>query len=157
MVKPLFIPNHPIAERRQGLYDEIVQTYSLVTNVKIMKQRIIRMTLPLTAAALFVPALASAAGILDTIVVVNRIVRAIVPLLISVALIVFIWGLIKYLTKVGDDKSRAEAVQLMLWGIVAIFVMSSVWGLVALLQNTFSVQRNEPFVPRAPDISVYGR
>ena len=153
----LIIPSLTIADRSPSLYDETVQIYSLVTNFNVMKQRIIGMILPLTAAALFVPAFASAAGVLDTIVVVNRIVKAIVPLLISVALIVFIWGLIKYLTKVGDEGERAKAIQLMLWGIVAIFVMSSVWGLVALLQNTFSVQRNEPFVPRAPDISVYGR
>jgi hypothetical protein len=109
-----------------------------------MKQYVIKSWPVIAAAALVVPAIASAAGILDTIVVVNRILGAVVPLLITVALIVF-----------TEDKQKG--IQIMLWGIVALFVMSSVWGLVALLQNTFSVQRNEPFVPRAPDISVYGR
>ncbi|MBI2048490.1 MAG: hypothetical protein HYT30_01015 [Parcubacteria group bacterium] len=122
-----------------------------------MKRRLLEAALPLSAVALIAPAIASAAGILDTIAVINRILGAVVPLLITVALIVFIWGLIQYLMKVGDEEKRKEGVQLMLWGVIAIFVMTSVWGLVSLLQNTFSVQRNEAIVPRAPDISVYGR
>ena len=72
-----------------------------------MKQHILKLPPFIAAAALVVPAIASAVGILDTIVVVNRILGAIVPLLITVALIVFIWGLITYLTKVGtEDKNK---------------------------------------------------
>ena len=123
-----------------------------------MKRRLLDVALPISSLTLLlVPVIASAAGILDTINVANRILSAVVPLLITVALIVFIWGLIQYLLKVGDEEQRRQGVQLMLWGVIAIFVMSSVWGLVALLQNTFSVQRNEAIVPRAPDISIYGR
>jgi len=122
-----------------------------------MKRRLLDVALPISSLTLLlVPVIASAAGILDTINVANRILSAVVPLLITVALIVFIWGLIQYLLKVGDEEQRRQGVQLMLWGVIAIFVMSSVWGLVALLQNTFSVQRNEAIVPRAPDISIYG-
>ena len=122
-----------------------------------MKRRLIEAAFPLSGIVLLAPLLASAAGVLDSINAVNRILSAIVPLLITVALIVFIWGLIQYILKLGDEESRKQGVQLMLWGVIAIFVMSSVWGLVALLQNTFSVQRNEAIVPRAPDISIYGR
>lgn len=122
-----------------------------------MKKLFIEAGYAMAATALFMPVLAAAAGILDTINVVNRVLRAIVPMLITVALIVFIWGLIKYLMKIGDEKERQAGVQLMLWGVIAIFVMSSVWGIVRLLQNTFSVQQNEAIVPRAPDISNYSR
>ena len=120
-------------------------------------KRILEAAFPISAIMMLAPFIASAAGILDSINVVNRILSAVVPLLITVALIVFIWGLIKYLMKIGKGEEQQAGIQLMLWGVVAIFVMSSVWGLVALLQNTFSVQRNEAIVPRAPDISIYGR
>ncbi len=122
-----------------------------------MKKIISHAAFPALAALVLVPVLADAAGILDTINVVNRVLRAIVPMLITVALIVFIWGLIKYLMDVGNEEKRKQGIQLMLWGVVAIFVMSSVWGLVRLLQNTFSVQQNEAIVPRAPDISTFAR
>lgn len=122
-----------------------------------MKKIISHAAFPALAALVLVPVIADAVGILDTINVVNRVLRAIVPMLITVALIVFIWGLIKYLMQVGDEAKRKEGIQLMLWGVVAIFVMSSVWGLVRLLQNTFSVQQNEAIVPRAPDISTFAR
>ena len=120
-----------------------------------MKNLIIKSSYALAAAGLLAPVLASAAGVLDAINVVNRVLRAIVPMLITVALIVFIWGLIKYLLKVGDEKERQQGIQLMLYGVIAIFVMSSVWGIVRLLQNTFSVQQNSAIVPSAPDVSNY--
>jgi TRAP-type C4-dicarboxylate transport system permease small subunit len=123
-----------------------------------MKRRFIELAPIISGALLLAPTIASAQGILGAINVVNRILQAVVPLLITVALIVFIWGLIQYLFKIGtSEDNKQKGIQLMLWGVIAIFVMSSVWGLVALLQNTFSVQRNEAIVPRAPDISIYGR
>ena len=122
-----------------------------------MKQILIKSAYGASLVALLSPVLAVAAGILDSIAVVNRVLQAVVPMLITVALVVFIWGLIQYLLKVGDEAERKKGVQLMLWGVIAMFVMSSVWGIVRLLQNTFSVQQNEAIVPRAPDISTYGR
>ncbi|MEK7628265.1 MAG: hypothetical protein AAB421_02510 [Patescibacteria group bacterium] len=120
-----------------------------------MKNFLIKSSYTVSAALLAAPAFAGAAGILDSIGVVNRILKAVVPMLITIALIVFIWGLIKYLLKIGDEKERQAGIQLMLYGVVAIFVMSSVWGLVRLLQNTFSVQQNTAIVPNAPDIGTY--
>jgi hypothetical protein len=60
-----------------------------------------------------------------------------IPLIIGLALFMFLWGLIKYVTAGGNDDTISEARKFMFFGIVALFVMISVWGLVGILVNTF--------------------
>ena len=59
-----------------------------------------------------------------------------VPLIISLAVVYFIWGVFRYVIA-GDEEKKAAARTDMVWGIVGIFVMVSIWGLVAILQSTF--------------------
>lgn len=103
-----------------------------------------------SALAVFaVPTAASAVTFIDTLNLVNTVINAFVPILLSVAVVVFFFGVIKYLTSLGNSDKRNEAVQLMIWGVVAIFVMVSLWGIIRLLQSTFRVGNSEPVVPRA--------
>ncbi len=67
----------------------------------------------------------------------TSLINLLIPLVIGIAMFLFLWGLIKYITAGGDDKSTAEARKFMLFGIIALFVMVSVWGLVGILVNTF--------------------
>lgn len=63
-----------------------------------------------------------------------------VPLVFALALIMFIWGLFTNFILGGADEAKRESgKQLMLWGIVAFFVMVSVWGLVNVLTGTFDL------------------
>jgi hypothetical protein len=68
---------------------------------------------------------------------VTSIINLLIPLAIAVAVLFFVWGLVKYISAGGDDTATAEARKFMLFGIIAIFVMVSVWGLVGILVNTF--------------------
>ena len=64
------------------------------------------------------------------------VLNRVVPLIISLAVVWFIYNVFKYAVA-GDEDKKAEAKKHMIWGIVGIFVMVSVWGLVAILQTTF--------------------
>ncbi|MFA6416300.1 MAG: hypothetical protein WCW56_02305 [Candidatus Paceibacterota bacterium] len=59
---------------------------------------------------------------------------AILPILIGLAVIFFIWSLLMFLKESGSKKDEAKSQ--MIWGIVIIFVMVSVWGLVGILQGS---------------------
>ena len=59
--------------------------------------------------------------------------KTLIPLVFSLALLVFFWGVVKYIWSSGDDKNEGK--KIMIWGIVALFVMASVWGLVAFIQT----------------------
>ena len=61
-----------------------------------------------------------------------------VVLLIAFAVVWFIWNVIKY-TMSEDEEGKGKAKSQMIWGIIAIAVIVSVWGLVAILQNIFGV------------------
>lgn len=78
------------------------------------------------------------------------IMKALVPLAFAVALLLFIVGVIKYVINADNETKRKEGGKFILWGIVALFVMVSVWGLVAVLGNTFGVETAIPQLPIAP-------
>ena len=61
------------------------------------------------------------------------------PLVISIAIVWFVWNVFRYAVA-GDEEQKAKSRTDMVWGIVAIFVMVSIWGLVSILQNTFGTQ-----------------
>ena len=62
---------------------------------------------------------------------------------VGIALFVFIWGIVTFIVKSGDDKEIAAGKKRMIWGVVALFVIVSVWGLVALLGQLFGVQTTQ--------------
>lgn len=81
-------------------------------------------------------------------------VGKIIPLLVGIAVLIFLWGVLKYILSGADDPDkRKEARGFMVWGIVAIFVMISVWGLVGLLSNTLGVSgTSAPKTPQVPTV-----
>ena len=60
----------------------------------------------------------------------------IVVFLIALAVVWFIWNVIKY-TMSDDEEKKGAAKSQMIWGIVAIAVIVSIWGLVGILQTMF--------------------
>ncbi|MBU6430808.1 MAG: hypothetical protein KGJ58_00790 [Patescibacteria group bacterium] len=60
-----------------------------------------------------------------------------IPILISISIIVFVWGVFRYVMYEGEDRQKSRDV--MMYGIIGLFVMVSVWGLVALVYNTFGL------------------
>ena len=61
-----------------------------------------------------------------------------VVLLIALAVVWFIWNVIKY-TMSDDEEGKGKAKSQMIWGVIAIAVIVSIWGLVAILQGVFGV------------------
>lgn len=70
-------------------------------------------------------------GVLNTVVV---------PLIVSLAAAVFVWGVINHFFLHGSDEAkREEGKQFMLWGIIGLAVLFSVWGFVNLLLSTLGI------------------
>src|SRR5258706_10003371 len=83
-------------------------------------------------------------GVYDTIV--NLINNYIFPILLAIAVLVIAWGIFKFILAAGDEGARAEGRSFILWGIVGLFLMLSIWGLVNILYNSFKLNRT----PQAP-------
>ena len=112
-----------------------------------MNTRFSYLSLAVAGAVVALPGAAAAQNFLQTLSVINTAINALIPILISLAIVLFFWGVIRYIVNLGDEGKRQEAIQLMIWGVIAIFVMVSIWGLIRLLQGTFQVTGNQPIVP----------
>lgn len=100
----------------------------------------------LAAATVALPALASAATLLDTLALLYTFLNALMVLFITLAIVVFFWGLIQYLLNAGEEK--AKGLTTMFYGVIVIFVMVSIWGIIRLLQSTFKVTSTDPVIPK---------
>jgi FtsH-binding integral membrane protein len=60
-----------------------------------------------------------------------------VSLFFTAAVVVFAYGISKYIT--GGEMTKSSAREYMIWGIIGIAVMSAVWGFVSVFKNTFGL------------------
>ena len=84
------------------------------------------------------PSAGSSGGIAGFLSKIRDIIGYIIPLVIGVAVVMFLFGLLKFVTS-KDADGHKEAVNVMISGIVVLFVMTSVWGLVRIFGDTFEV------------------
>ena len=77
------------------------------------------------------PAENTFAGVLQFL---GRLLESIIlPLLIGFTVVYFLWGLIKYVGSGADEKTREEGRNVMVFGVISLFVIVSVWGMVNFL------------------------
>lgn len=88
--------------------------------------------------AIFVPFVASAqsATIASIMTTISGILNFIIPMLITFAIITFIYGVISYVIA-KDDAAKEKGRNTMIYSIVGLFAIVAVWGLVQVLVNTF--------------------
>ena len=83
---------------------------------------------------------------LDTLVVsLGDLVAQLVPVVIALGLLAFIWGLVSFIFSSGDEEAAATGKRRMIWGVFALFVIVSVWGLVALLNQITGIEQGVGF------------
>jgi len=70
---------------------------------------------------------------------VGTVVNSLIGVMVSLAVAVFIWGLVVFIFKAGDEKSHTEGKNKMIWGIIALFVMVSVWGIVNFVSQDLGI------------------
>lgn len=76
-------------------------------------------------------------GILGVMRTVQRVLDFAVILIISLGIVYFLWNVVKYIQANGDPEGKGKAKTGILYSLVGIAVMVSVWGLVRILQSTF--------------------
>lgn len=72
--------------------------------------------------------------------IIGLINNVVVPLIFALAFLTFIWGIFNYFIMGGADESKQkEGREFVIWGILGMVVLFSVWGLVNVLLNTFGL------------------
>ena len=73
--------------------------------------------------------------------VIGCILSPAVYLIIGISVVVFLWGVLKFIRAEGDDKNEGR--QFIVWGLVGLFIIVSLWALVSILQGTFNLNSTD--------------
>ncbi len=71
----------------------------------------------------------------DVVSHVIGLINTIIPVLFTLALVLFMWTAVRYVTQASEGGGEVRGQ--LLWGIIALFVILSIWGLVNILCYTF--------------------
>lgn len=94
-----------------------------------------------------IPIVSHASGITDLIDGASSIVTGILlPLAFGLCIFYFFWGIFKYL-KNESESDKGEGRSIMVWGVVGMFVVFSIWGIIAFIQS-------ELVVPIVDDVGI---
>ena len=63
----------------------------------------------------------------------------IMQLLFALAFIYFLYGVLVYFINPLDTEKRAEGRQHVMWGLIGLFIMFSVYGIIRLVLGTFEI------------------
>ena len=82
-------------------------------------------------------------------VLTNTVVRALATLFATLAMVAFFYGIVQYIWGVRDGKPEKvkEGNKFMINGLLALFVMFSVWGIITYVQKIFGITGNTIVIP----------
>ncbi|MFA5999586.1 MAG: hypothetical protein WC783_01200 [Candidatus Paceibacterota bacterium] len=73
----------------------------------------------------------------------QQILNSIIPVLVTLGVVYFVWGVVRYVIADGEeakDKGREKIV----YSIIGFVVIMSLWGFVAIIVNTFNLSASAP-------------
>lgn len=79
--------------------------------------------------------------------VASDIANYIIIIIVSLSLLSFLWGLARFILSAGSDTGREKGKKIMVWGLVALFVMVSLMGIVTLIRVTLFGDTYDAFLP----------
>lgn len=74
-------------------------------------------------------------------------------LLLTAGFLLFVYGLVVFIYKMREGNDYKEGLQHMLWGIIGMFIMVSVYGIIALIINTIGADPTNPDFSRVPQVN----
>lgn len=77
--------------------------------------------------------------------------QSIVPFLFMLATAGFIYGLIKFYLNPENPDAKTKGKNFIVGGLIALFVMTAMWGIVKVVTNTFGVNNTIPQLPVDPN------
>lgn len=74
---------------------------------------------------------------------INRtIVNPLIQFAFIVAFVVFIWGVMQFIRNANNPDERKKGQDHMIWGIIGLVIMVSVFGIITLITRTFGINAN---------------
>ena len=84
---------------------------------------------------------------------IGSLLNAVVPVLIALGVVYFIWGVVSYVIG-SDEEAKKKGRDKMIYGLIGIVVIVSIWGLVSILKNTFNLSTSSTGTVQVPCIPI---
>lgn len=68
---------------------------------------------------------------------VENIINPLIGLIFVAAVVMFLWGVTKYIKGAASDSDRETGTKHITWGLVGMFIMVSVYGIIRMALTTF--------------------
>ena len=66
----------------------------------------------------------------------------VIPFLGAVAFLMFVLGIGRFIRASGNEKELKDSKNLLIWGVIGLFVLTTIWGIMAFIQNEFGFGTN---------------
>ncbi len=66
-----------------------------------------------------------------------NIAQRLIPLLGAIAFLIFVYGVARFIRSAGSEKELQNSKNIIIWGIVGLFILMSVWGIISFLRSEF--------------------
>lgn len=73
----------------------------------------------------------------------DMILNPIILLLFAISFLYFVYGIVKFLNLDVADTSRKDAKNAIIWGIVGMLIMFSVYGIINFVLTTFGIPTSD--------------
>ncbi len=84
----------------------------------------------------------------------NLIIYPVILVVFAAGFMLFVYGLVEFLWNLNEGGDNKEGKSHMVWGIVGMLIMVSVYGILDLLDNTFGLDYKNPDVTRVNNITL---
>lgn len=74
-----------------------------------------------------------------TLVQVLAVVNTLIPILLALAVLVFFWGIVKFIANASDPEARAGGLRHIIGGMIGLFVMVAFWGIIGYVQQSLGL------------------
>lgn len=78
-----------------------------------------------------------------------------IPLAASLAFLVFLVGIVRFIWNADNEEKRKDGKQQLLWGIIALFVVFAIWGIIAVIAGTFNIGVGGKVTPPVVDCNYF--
>ena len=85
---------------------------------------------------------------------VDYVINPAILVIFAFGFFLFVWGLIEFLWNLRGGEVQNDGKQHMIWGIVGMLIMVSVFGIISLIDSTFNLNISNPDVGRINNVTA---
>jgi hypothetical protein len=75
-------------------------------------------------------------------VILNTFINPIIQVVFALGILMFMWGLFEFMRQgPGNPEAKSKGQQHMIWGVIGVFIMVAVWGIIGFVANTLGLQQ----------------